>query len=53
MFYNNNKIYKVNTYNDIFRANTSLFKINHNLSMKLFKRTFEYKIAKNRTPRIH
>ena len=38
---------------NIFRANTTLAKINHNLSMKFFKRTFEHKIAKNITPTIH
>ena len=48
MFHNNNnKIYKVNTYKNLFYANTTLVKINHNLSMKLFKPTFEHKIAKN------
>ena len=53
MFQNNNSdIYKVNIYNNIFRTNTTLVEINYILSMTLFKRTFEHKIAKN-TPRIH
>ena len=55
MFHNNsnNNIYKVNIYNNIFYTNTILVKINHILSMKLFKRSLERKIAKNLTPRIH
>ena len=54
MFHNNNNnIYKVNIYNNIFYTNTILVKINYILSMELFKQTFEHKIAKNLTPRIH
>ena len=36
-----------------FHANTTLVKMNHNLSMNFLKQTFEHKIAKNLTPTVH
>ena len=45
--YQQQQIYKVNIYNNIFHVNITLVKINHNLSMKFFKRSSDNKTAEN------